>query len=81
MDERISMRKELSICIPNYDRVDQLKRLLDETIRQIMEGGFTEQVQICISDDCSPEDPGEMVKSIQYEYADIDIRYARNEEN
>jgi glycosyltransferase involved in cell wall biosynthesis len=55
------MSKKLSIAIPNYNRLEKLKRLVDEVIRQIQIGKLEEDVQICISDDFSLEDPSEIM--------------------
>ena len=73
--------KKLAISIPNYNRIDKLKRLLDEIIRQLTEYHMEDNVQICISDDCSPEDPSDIVRSIQAKYWNLDIRYERKKVN
>lgn len=73
--------KLLAICIPNYGRTEKLKRLVREISRQITDNYLTEQIQICISDDCSPENPYEVIKEIGMEYPQVELFFKRNEEN
>lgn len=72
---------ELAICIPNYNRPDKLYRLLRGLADQITEGKMTDHVEICISDDRSPESPEEVVKEIRHLYSDVRIIYHVNETN
>lgn len=71
----------LAICIPNYNRLDKLERLLQASIEQIIRYSLEELVEICISDDCSEEDPEELVHKIQIKNPDVTIRYQRNPVN
>ncbi|MFG6367690.1 MAG: glycosyltransferase family 2 protein [Lachnospiraceae bacterium] len=73
--------KLLSICIPNYNRIDKLERLLREAASQITERDLTKQVQICVSDDYSLESPEQLIDSIRKEYQQIEFRFRRNKEN
>lgn len=73
--------KYLAICIPNYNRPDKLERLLFTSIEQIREYALEEFVEICISDDCSEEDPVKLVRKVQKQNPDVIIRYKRNEVN
>lgn len=73
--------KSLAICIPNYNRIEKLKRLLYETVGQITEENLTGQVQICISDDCSPESPEGMINIVRSRYPQVEILFERNKEN
>ena len=73
--------KSLAICIPNYNRIEELKRLLYEAVGQITEENLTGQVQICISDDCSPESPKEMINIVRSKYPQVEILFERNKEN
>lgn len=73
--------KLLAICIPNYNRIDKLERLIKESIRQIVENDLVEDVQICISDDCSPLNPEQMIELIRSEYPMVEILFRRNVEN
>lgn len=75
------MMKTLSVCIPNYDRLEKLGRLLREAAAQITDGNLEEHVQICVSDDCSPEDPIELIEEIKRGYPAVEIRFQRNAEN
>lgn len=73
--------KLLSICIPNYGRTKKLKRLICEISRQVIEGDLTKQIQICISDDCSPENPYNDVKEIEMMFPEVEILFRRCKEN
>lgn len=73
--------KLLSICIPNYGRIKKLKRLICEISRQVIEDDLTKQIQICISDDCSPENPYNDVKEIEMMYPEVEILFRRCKEN
>jgi len=71
--------KELAICIPAYNRLDCLIELLI-TITNQLDNKNRDRIQICISDDCSPNDLEKPVR----EYLDIfNIEYIfyRNSEN
>lgn len=73
--------KKLSICIPNYNRLESLKRLMIEIIRQITENQLHEQVQVCVSDDCSRENPEKIINWIKEVYPEVDILFKRNSYN
>lgn len=72
---------KLSICIPNYNRKAELYRLVKESASQIMQGNLAEEVEICISDDCSVEKPDDIVHKLQDEYPGVEICYRSNEKN
>lgn len=71
----------LSICIPNYNRCQKLLRLMNECITQIEKYGLSNMVEICISDDCSSDDPTESIMALKQERKNISITYVRNKEN
>lgn len=73
--------KKIAISIPNYNRIEELERLINEIIRQVYDYDLTDNVQICVSDDCSPEDPTEVVCRLIQNNPTLDIRYARKHEN
>lgn len=73
--------KLLSVCIPNYNRIDKLERLILEVSRQIVNYSLEKKVQICISDDCSSENPYSVIEAIKKKYSGVDILYRRNEHN
>ncbi|MCM1123836.1 MAG: glycosyltransferase [Eubacterium sp.] len=72
---------KLSVCIPNYNRPEKLYRLLLGLADQIMEEKLNEQVEICISDDRSPESPHEVVAAVRHLYPDLRITYQINDKN
>lgn len=73
--------KLLSICIPNYNRIEKLERLIRESAAQIVEGGLHDNVQMCISDDCSPINPQSMIESVRKDFPSVEILFERFEQN
>lgn len=68
----------LSICIPNYNRIDKLKKLISTVIGQIASDSLEDEVEICVSDDCSYEDPTELIRCVHKQYRAINLKYHRN---
>ncbi len=64
------MNKEiiLSIIIPTYNRVSFLKTTVNNFISQIKDGGFENEVEIVIGDDCSPDKTAEYLKQLESAY-------------
>lgn len=73
--------KLLSVCIPNYNRPDKLKSLVNTLIKYIIKEHLEEYVEICISDDCSEKDPYSYIEQIRKEHRDIILQYYRNKKN
>ncbi len=71
----------LSVCIPNYNRIGQLEMLLRETAGQILSDHLENKVEICVSDDCSEEEPRDVIRKIKEEFQKIAIKYERSETN
>ncbi len=67
----------LSICIPTYNRVNQLDNCLNSILiskKKVDNFNF----EICISDNCSEEDTESIIKKYNKE---LTIKYNRNEKN
>jgi len=64
----------VSIGLPSYNRRDGLRKALDCFTQQTYKN-----LEIIVSDNCSPEDPTEMVR--KYEAKDARIKYFRQEKN
>lgn len=79
--DRKGTKVKLAVCIPNYNRPRQLYRLLEKLAGQITEERLSDQVEICISDDRSPESPEETVAQIREAYPNVQIVYYVNEKN
>ena len=73
--------KKLAISIPNYNRISNLKELMSVIIGQIVNSQLYEDVQICVCDDCSLEDPTTIVEEYIKAYPFVDIQYYRKEKN
>lgn len=67
-------RPLLSICISTYNREKYLKQLLDSIIAQ---GGFSDEIEICIYNDPSEDNTQSMIEEYQEKYQNI--KYHRNE--
>ncbi len=70
------MDKILSICIPTYNRFKSLERLFQNIEQEI--NGVEDQVEICISDNCSMDDTENIVHVWQKK---LPIAYSRNSKN
>jgi len=68
----------LNIAIPTYNRVTFLESLLVCLAPQVE--GLHGLVKICISDNCSTDNTGEIVAIFQKKYPDL-INYGKNEDN
>lgn len=68
----------ISIAIPTYNRAKSLGKLLECILSQIKT--MQEEVQICISDNCSTDNTKEIVLGFQRKYPEV-IKYNRNIEN
>ncbi len=79
--EKTYRSHKLSVCIPNYNRINQLERLIRNLAEQIVSCRLEEEVELCISDDCSPADPAGMIETIKKQFPLADIVYERNEQN
>lgn len=71
----------LSICIPNYNRLKELEQLINTIMVQIKEDDLYQEVELCISDDCSSENPTRMIETFIACNAKISIKYCRNDIN
>lgn len=70
----------LSVCIPNYNRILKLKRLLISILEQITEK-ISDEIEICVSDNCSDINPEKMINDLREKYKYGNIVFFRNEEN
>lgn len=86
--ERVDIREnggrkcyKLSVCIPNYNRIERLEILVRAVAAQIQGLKLENKIEICISDDCSPQKPDKVVEAVQSDYPSISIQYRKNEQN
>jgi glycosyltransferase involved in cell wall biosynthesis len=63
---------KISVCVPTFNRAPLLRGCLDSLIAQTFR-----DIEILVSDNCSPDDTEAVVKSL----TDPRIRYIRNSEN
>lgn len=70
--------KDIAFCIPAYNRYDCLIELFNSIIKQVNDLNRN-RIQICVSDDCSPNS---LEPTIEYmKQYNIEYIYHRNEEN
>ena len=72
---------QLSICIPTYRRGAKAKRTATLFARQIIEAKLESSVEIFIGDNASPDDTGELIKSVMQEFPQVQVRYQRHPVN
>lgn len=73
-------RKEdvlLTVAVPTYNRMECLDLCLSQLCPQAAR--FPDRVEVIVSDNCSPDGTGEVVR--RYAAAGARIRYVRNDEN
>jgi glycosyltransferase involved in cell wall biosynthesis len=68
--------KKLSICIPTYNRAGFLDPLLTSLLAQIAASGQANEIEVLVSDNCSPDD----TPAVAAKFKGV-IRYWRNVEN
>ncbi len=73
--------KKIAICIPNYNRAKELRRLLITVANQVISDKLQKDVEVCVSDDDSTENVQAIVGDIQIQYSDISIKFHTNERN
>ncbi|MDR2572633.1 MAG: glycosyltransferase [Oscillospiraceae bacterium] len=71
--------RDLAICIPAYNRVESLIELL-ATVTEQLDDNNSSRIQICVSDDSSPNNLEEPTKSFMNNYK-VEYIYHRNAEN
>lgn len=69
----------LSICIPTFNRSEELKKCLNNIIRQIVDNKFQHLVEIIVTDNASTDDTKAMISRVRE--SDVILRYHRNQEN
>lgn len=68
----------ISICVPTYNRCEKLRSLLDNPLKEAKD--FKEQIEFCISDNCSSDKTPDLVKDYMKKYPK-NIRYKRLDRN
>ena len=75
------MTYNLALCIPNYNREKELKRLLLCLCNEIERINGNEKIQICVSDDGSEISPEPVVEEISKIFPGICIKLSLNKSN
>lgn len=72
---------KLSFCIPTYNRAEFIIHTLTSIADQIIEGDYTDIVEICVSDNASIDGTDEIINSFKNNYPSVQIVYSKNSEN
>jgi glycosyltransferase involved in cell wall biosynthesis len=70
---------KLSICIPTYNRADLLKRALTRLLERMNEEGFSDEIQVCISNNASADHTEEVVRWFETQFKSV--KYLKQPEN
>lgn len=71
----------LAVAVPTYNRADCLRRLLIDVASQIRADRLHDQVQICVSDNASPDDTQRVLADFRRDFSDISLASGRNDRN
>lgn len=71
----------LSVCIPTFNRAALLRRSLAELAGRIRADGLTAAVEVCVSDNASPDDTPRVLAEAAAAHPDVRWRFWRNPEN
>lgn len=72
---------KLSFCIPTYNRADFINGTLTSIADQIIEGHYTDIIEICVSDNASTDGTDEIINSFKNNYPSVQVVYSKNSEN
>lgn len=72
---------KLSFCIPTYNRADYIGQTLTSIADQIIEGGWTDCIEICVSDNASTDATDEVIQNFQAVHLSVRLAYSKNSEN
>ena len=73
------MPYRISICIPTYNRMVLLDNLLGQLCPAVVACSQPAVVQVCVSDNCSPDQTAEILSSYEQKYSFLAVR--RSQEN
>lgn len=69
--------KKLAICIPNYNRHEDFFNLLNQSVEQLRNSPYKDDIELCISDDCSSPDISDAVEEIINQNKNLTIKFNR----
>lgn len=72
---------KLSFCIPTYNRANYIRQTLTSISDQIIEGGWTDNIEICVSDNASTDNTDDVIHNFIEEYPSVRLVYSKNNEN
>lgn len=72
---------KLSFCIPTYNRADFINGTLTSIADQIIEGHYTDIVEICVSDNASTDGTDKLINSFKNKYPAVQVVYSKSSEN
>lgn len=72
---------KLSFCIPTYNRANYIGQTLASIADQIIEGSWTDCIEICVSDNASTDNTNEVIYHFQARYPSVKLIHSINSEN
>lgn len=72
---------KLSFCIPTYNRADFINHTLTSIADQIIEGHYTDIIEICVSDNASTDGTDKVINSFKNKYPLVQVVYSKSSEN
>ncbi|NEQ25134.1 MAG: glycosyltransferase, partial [Microcoleus sp. SIO2G3] len=73
------MNKILSICIPTFNRAEELDNQLTWLFKEIK--GFEDECEVIVSDNCSSDNTQEVVEKWRSLFCQTTFKSNRNQEN
>ena len=71
----------ISITIPTHNRCEKLRRTVRLFANEVLRAGVEKDVEILISDNCSPDDTPDVASSLVREFPQVAIRCQRHQQN
>ena len=72
---------KLSFCIPTYNRANHIGQTLSSIADQIIEGCWTDSIEICVSDNASTDYTDNVIHNFQSIYPSVRLVYLKNNKN
>ena len=73
--------KKLAICIPNYERFEFFKRLINQLIEQVSVSRYIQDIEICVSDNNSKSNVENFMEQIIEKNRGVQIKFQKLPEN
>lgn len=72
---------KLSFCVPTYNRANYIGQTLASMADQIISGGWTDCIEICVSENASTDNTDDVINEFKNIYPLVRLVYSKNNEN